>query len=81
MKEIIFTTIEEQGKSLREYSKKLSYGERLVLLQELNRRAFGNKSREKIFSRRNEVRIFFKQEKETEEEFWKRVRKEKNANC
>jgi len=76
-KEIHFSTREEQGKSLREYSRKLSYGERLLLLQELNRRAFGNKSSKENFSQRDEIRIFSKRENETEEEFWQRVRKEK----
>jgi|GEM_PF-2321812 Mg/Co/Ni transporter MgtE len=80
-KEIHCTTLEEQGKRLREYSKKLSCEKRLELLQELNRRAFGNQNSEECLLKNREPRIFSQVENESEEEFFKRVNREnKNAN-
>ncbi len=75
-KEIIFTTLEEQGKSVREYSKRLSYVGRLALLQELIYTTHGDIQP----SSDGELHIFEKDDDETFNEFFARVKRErKNA--
>ena len=75
-KEIVFTTLESQGKRLLEYSRSLSPLERLAFLQELNKRAYGVHESSSS-SGSGEIRVFAKSEDETLEEFLRRVRKEK----
>ena len=74
-KEIHCTTLEEQGKRLREYSKKLSCEKRLELLQELIRTTHGDIQP----TTDGEVHIFEKLDNETLAEFFARIKKEKNA--
>ncbi|MBI3192912.1 MAG: hypothetical protein HYZ34_00430 [Ignavibacteriae bacterium] len=77
-KEITFTTLEEQGKSLQEYSLSLTPLERFEYLYELNRRAYDFEHTKKL-SESDEIHISNKEETETLEQFLRRRNKEKRA--
>ncbi len=73
---IIYTTLEEQGKTLREYSTSLSPIERLRYLQELNLHAFGvHENTSMTFT----LKVFVPDDHESLEVFLQRVKKEKRA--
>ncbi len=77
-KEIIFTTLEEQGKRLLEYSRSLTPLERFGYLYELNRQAYDYENVRKL-SDSSEIHIATKSEFESLEEFLRRRNKEKRV--
>jgi len=77
LKEIKFTTLENQSKSMNEYSRSLTPQQRWDLLMELNQHAFWKELSEPI-SVSKEVRIFTKRESESLPDFFERARSEKS---
>lgn len=77
-KEIVFTTLEEQGNSLKKYSRSLTPMQRLEYLYLLNCQAY-DMSNVKKLSESDVVHIFMKKETESLEEFLRNRKKRAQA--
>ena len=74
LKEIKFTTLQNQGQSLNEYSRSLTPEQRLQLLNELNKQAFWRELSENRIPNK-EIAVFTKNENESLPEFFARARR------
>jgi len=74
--EIKFTTLEDQGKTLQEYSRSLTPEERLELLYELNRRVYGDKSVEECL-RSKRLTVYTQNKGESFEQMLERKNRDK----
>ena len=76
LKEIVFTTLEDQGRHLRDYVRSLTPLERLAYLYQLNLRAYGHYPRTKT-QRSSIINVMEMNEDENLEEFLQRKNKSK----